>query len=118
MLLLHGWQNHRPAGHWRHKLADDLTADGVDVTYPALPDPDDPDRAAWSDRIAAEFDALAGRQRTVVAHSLAVWVVLDLLARGGLGRPTGYCWWHRSPGRCWPPTHRSLDSIRDWTTRH
>ena len=84
VLLLHGWQNHRPAGHWQHQLADDLTADGVDVSYPALPDPDDPDRAAWSDRIAAEFVALAGRQRTVVAHSLAVWVVLDLIARGGL----------------------------------
>jgi len=38
VLLLHGWQNHRPAGHWQHQLADDLTADGVDVSYPALPD--------------------------------------------------------------------------------
>ena len=85
VLLLHGWQNHRPAGHWQHVLADDLTAAGVDVAYPALPDPDDPDRAVWSARVTAEFDALAGSWRTVVAHSLAVWVVLDLLARGGLG---------------------------------
>ena len=66
-------------------LADDLTAAGVDVAYPALPDPDDPIGRSGSARVAAEFDALAGSRRTVVAHSLAVWVVLDLLARGGLG---------------------------------
>jgi predicted alpha/beta hydrolase family esterase len=84
VLLLHGWQNHRPAGHWQHELATDLTAAGVDVSYPALPDPDHPDRAAWSTRTAAEFDALTGRRRTVVAHSLAVWVVLELLSRDRL----------------------------------
>ena len=35
VLILHGWQNHRPAGHWQHVLADELLPrHGVDVRLP------------------------------------------------------------------------------------
>jgi predicted alpha/beta hydrolase family esterase len=85
VLILHGWQNHRPAEHWQHVLFDDLEAAGVDVRYPQLPDPDHPDPGAWRALVAAEISELAGPHRTVIAHSLAVWVVLELLvAQGGL----------------------------------
>ena len=47
-LILHGWQNHRPKDHWQHWLADRLGELGHQVTYPQLPDPDDPDLEAVS----------------------------------------------------------------------
>ena len=80
VLILHGWQNHRPAGHWQHILADDLWSAGVDVRYPQLPDPDDPDSAVWSAQVAAEIDSMTADRRIVVAHSLTSWVMLRLLA--------------------------------------
>ena len=46
-LILHGWQNHRPAAHWQHWLADRLTDLGHEVAYPQLPEPDDPDLERW-----------------------------------------------------------------------
>jgi predicted alpha/beta hydrolase family esterase len=82
VLILHGWQNRRPAGHWQHLLADELSADGMDVRYPQLPDPDFPARPIWRDLVAGEIAALTGPGRLVIAHSLAVWVMLDLLAAG------------------------------------
>ena len=42
-LLLHGWQNRRPADHWQHLLADELRGRGLAVRYPQLPSPDEPD---------------------------------------------------------------------------
>lgn len=30
-LILHGWQNHRPEGHWQRGLADALAARGHHV---------------------------------------------------------------------------------------
>ena len=37
-LILHGWQNHRPEGHWQRWLAGELEARGHVVRYPQLPD--------------------------------------------------------------------------------
>jgi predicted alpha/beta hydrolase family esterase len=85
VLILHGWQNRRPAGHWQHVLADELRTDGIEVRYPQLPDPDFPDRSVWRELVSGEIAALTGPDRVIVAHSLAVWVILDLLA-GGIGR--------------------------------
>ena len=45
-LILHGWQGSGP-DHWQTWLADRLRADGHDVRYPALPDPDHPRLADW-----------------------------------------------------------------------
>ncbi|MGW0734052.1 RBBP9/YdeN family alpha/beta hydrolase [Streptomyces sp. NPDC002851] len=85
-LLLHGWQNRRPEGHWQHWLAGELAARGAAVSYPQLPDPDHPDLETWLDRLRAHLDALpdgAGHERVVVCHSLSVPLWLHAVVRGG-----------------------------------
>ena len=83
-LILHGYANHRPPGHWQRLLADDLRSAGVDVRYPQLPDPDAPDWARWRGAVADEVATLSGRCPVVIAHSLAAWVLLDLLGDADL----------------------------------
>ncbi|MFF3844611.1 RBBP9/YdeN family alpha/beta hydrolase [Streptomyces sp. NPDC002328] len=83
VLILHGWQNHRPEGHWQHWLADRLTEQGHAVIYPQLPAPDTPLLEEWLDALAAHLGALdARRERIVVAHSLSVLLWLHATARG------------------------------------
>ncbi|MFC8823813.1 RBBP9/YdeN family alpha/beta hydrolase [Streptomyces sp. NPDC057137] len=86
-LILHGWLNHRPAGHWQHWLADELAARGNHVIYPQLPEPDDPDLAAWlgalDTHLATQRAADVG-ERVVICHSLAVLLWLHAVARGGV----------------------------------
>jgi uncharacterized protein len=72
-LILHGWQNHRPVGHWQRWLAEELEASGERVAYPSLPDPDFPELGAWLAVLRAELAALGGAgggERVVIAHSL------------------------------------------------
>ncbi|NHC45315.1 RBBP9/YdeN family alpha/beta hydrolase [Motilibacter aurantiacus] len=71
-LLVHGWQNRRPPGHWQHWLADRLRAAGHQVAYPQLPEPDEPVPADWARELRRGLAALAGRERVLVCHSLAV----------------------------------------------
>ncbi|MEV6172658.1 alpha/beta hydrolase [Streptomyces sp. NPDC051954] len=87
-LILHGWQNHRPKDHWQHWLADRLTALGHHVTYPQLPDPDDPDLEVWLTELAGRLRELpADSERVVLAHSASAVLWLHAAARGlpGLG---------------------------------
>jgi predicted alpha/beta hydrolase family esterase len=71
-LILHGWENHRPEGHWQRWLHDELVARGEVVRYPQLPDADAPQRAAWLTALRAELAALEGEGPvTVICHSLA-----------------------------------------------
>jgi uncharacterized protein len=89
LLILHGWQNHRPAAHWQHWLADRLTDRGHAVTYPQLPDPDDPALEVWLGELSRHLHALdARRERVVIAHSLSAVLWLHAAARGlpGLDR--------------------------------
>jgi uncharacterized protein len=80
-LLLHGWQNRRPAGHWQHWLADRLAGLGHQVAYPQLPDPDRPDLEQWLAELRGHLAALPGEDRTVVCHSLACLLWLHAAAR-------------------------------------
>jgi predicted alpha/beta hydrolase family esterase len=80
-LILHGWQNHRPEGHWQHWLAGRLGELGRNVVYPQLPDPDDPDLEVWLAELARHLDALRGSERVVVAHSLSAVLWLHAAAR-------------------------------------
>jgi predicted alpha/beta hydrolase family esterase len=69
-LILHGWQNHRPPGHWQRWLAEGLQASGEQVLYPQLPDPDAPELPAWLDVLRAQLARLGDGERVVIAHSL------------------------------------------------
>ncbi|MGW8699866.1 RBBP9/YdeN family alpha/beta hydrolase [Streptomyces eurythermus] len=82
-LILHGWQNHRPKAHWQHWLADRLTDLGHHVTYPGLPDPDDPDLDVWLGELARHLEEpeVTG-ERVVVAHSASALLWLHAAARG------------------------------------
>lgn len=86
-LLLHGWQNHRPAGHWQHWLAERLTDLGHAVDHPQLPDPDHPDLDRWLAELRTRLGALHGRRITVVCHSLACVLWLHAAARGAVPVP-------------------------------
>ena len=78
-LLLHGWENERPPGHWQRWLATELTARGHDVRYPQLPDPHEPDPEAWRATIRANLSTLTEGPVTVLAHSLGTvaWLALQ-----------------------------------------
>lgn len=80
-LLLHGWQHHRPAGHWQHWLADRLVELGHQVVYPQLPDPDNPDLEQWLAELRRHLAALRTQDRTVVCHSLGCLLWLHAAAR-------------------------------------
>jgi len=81
-LILHGWQNHRPAQHWQHWLADRLTDLGHHVTYPQLPDPDDPDLDVWLTELTRHLAELPDGERVVLAHSASALLWLHAVSRG------------------------------------
>src|SRR4051812_23336540 len=69
-LVVHGWQNHRPAGHWQRWLTESLRASGEQVLYPQLPDPDMPSLATWTAVLRDELAMLGDGERVVICHSL------------------------------------------------
>ncbi|MGY1753997.1 RBBP9/YdeN family alpha/beta hydrolase [Blastococcus sp. SYSU D01042] len=79
-LIVHGWENRRPEGHWQRWLAGRLADDGHEVRYPQFPEPDTPVLADWLARLRSELAALGGDERVLVCHSLAVLL-----------------WWQASP---------------------
>nr|WP_195969191.1 alpha/beta hydrolase [Cellulomonas hominis] len=95
VVVLHGYQA-SPDAHWFTWLADDLRPDGVDVTVPALPDPDAPVPAAW---LAAARAAIGvpDERTVVVGHSLGCVTALHALSAtpgewrlGGLVLASGF----------------------------
>ncbi|SDF60779.1 hypothetical protein SAMN05660485_03742 [Blastococcus fimeti] len=73
-LIVHGWQNSRPEGHWQRWLAERLTAEGHEVRYPQFPSPDEPVLDEWTALLRSELAALGtdGGERVLICHSLAV----------------------------------------------
>ena len=70
-LILHGWQSHRPDGHWQRWLAESLAARGRVVRYPQLPEPDEPLLGDWISEIEKNLAELPTDNRTVICHSLS-----------------------------------------------
>ncbi|MEU6928108.1 alpha/beta hydrolase [Streptomyces sp. NPDC046385] len=81
-LILHGYQNHRPPGHWHHWLAGALRERGHEVRYPQLPEPDAPVLAEWLDALEEHGRRPAEGEFVVVAHSLGVLLWLRAAAAG------------------------------------
>jgi predicted alpha/beta hydrolase family esterase len=77
VVVLHGYQA-SPGAHWFGWLADDLRADGVEVTVPALPDPHDPDPDAWVATARAAIGT-PDAGTVVVGHSLGCVTALHAL---------------------------------------
>lgn len=65
-LILHGWENHRPVGHWQRHLHDELVSRGHTVRYPQLPDADAPRLDAWLGALRSELAALGGADSITV----------------------------------------------------
>jgi predicted alpha/beta hydrolase family esterase len=70
-IVLHGLGNRRPPEHWHHWLTQELWGRGEEVHYPQLPEPDEPLLADWAAALDAVLGQTAGRQRTVLCHSLS-----------------------------------------------
>ncbi|MFH8580584.1 alpha/beta hydrolase [Streptomyces zaomyceticus] len=82
-LILHGYQNDRPPGHWQHWLAGELRARGHEVRYPQLPEPDAPVLADWLAALEEHGERPSEGEFVILAHSLSVLLWL----RAGARRP-------------------------------
>ena len=93
VLIIHGWTNRRPVGHWQRSLAATLRDQGHLVSYPQLPNPDQPLLDEWLEVLTAEldqFDEVASRASEpliVLAHSLGCVAWMQLADRGLLKQP-------------------------------
>ena len=81
ILILHGWQNRRPDGHWQRWLAAELASRGSTVHYPQLPEPDAPVLDDWIDAVDSQLRDTDAASLTVVAHSLGCLLWLAYVAR-------------------------------------
>jgi hypothetical protein len=73
ILLLHGWTNKRPEGHWLRLTAAELRGRGHQVWYPQFPNPDRPNPADWQELLRQEsnmMDEAPGGEKIAIAHSL------------------------------------------------
>jgi predicted alpha/beta hydrolase family esterase len=80
-LILHGYQGSGP-GHWQSWLAGRLRATDAQVSFPDLPDADQPQLRSWMEALAGELDALA-TPPVVLCHSLACLLWLHHAVAGG-----------------------------------
>ena len=80
-LILHGYENRRPDGHWQRWLASELEGSGASVRYPQLPEPDEPELDDWVAAIEAELAGTEAGSLTVVCHSLGCAAWLAFAAR-------------------------------------
>lgn len=120
-LILHGWRNHRPPGHWQYWLARELAESGYRVEYPQLPEPDHPELEDWTAAIVKVAGRLDTRERVIVCHSLGclAWLhattLVDVTGSPALSPPpgTGGDAWYRvvlvaPPGRTFLRETREL----------
>lgn len=79
-LLIHGLEGSGPE-HWQSWLARRLSARGLHVAYPSLPDADNPRLDRWLDALDAELAQLPAAETTVLCHSLGSLLWLHHAAR-------------------------------------
>lgn len=85
VLIIHGWGNHRPEGHWQRRLATALRQQGHIVAYPQLPNTDLPNLDDWLEVVSTELamlDEVGQGDLVVVCHSLGCLTWLNVALRG------------------------------------
>ena len=88
VLILHGWTNRRPVGHWQRALAGELREQGHLVSYTQMPNPDVPQLGDWLEIVSAELQMLrevgerSAEELIVIAHSLGCITFLQAAAQG------------------------------------
>ena len=85
VLIIHGWGNHRPVGHWHSHLATALRQQGHVVAYPQLPNTDLPNLDEWLEVLKTELEMLGeinDNELVVVAHSLGCLTWINIAMRG------------------------------------
>jgi len=93
VLIIHGWTNRRPEGHWQRRMAAALREQGHLVSFPQLPNPDQPELQQWLEVLVAELEHMAevpsraSEPLIVVAHSLGCVTWMQLADRGLLKEP-------------------------------
>ncbi len=87
VLVIHGWGNVRPVGHWHRNLVTALRQQGHAVAYPQLPNTEFPNLADWSDVALNELAMLkevSDDELIVIGHSLGTLTWLHLALSGKL----------------------------------
>jgi predicted alpha/beta hydrolase family esterase len=97
-LVLHGWQNRRPPGHWQFWLVERMRERGEQVLYPQLPRPDEPELGEWCEVLAAELDQLGDGERVVICHSLSCLLWAHAAPRLGARAAVDRLLWVGPPG--------------------
>ena len=85
ILIIHGWGNERPEGHWHRMLATALRKEGHAVAYPQLPDTELPNLAKWLAVLKVELDLLkevGDGELIVLGHSLGCLTWLHICQSG------------------------------------
>ena len=78
VVIVHGYES-APEANWFPWLQGELQAEGIDVTVVPLPDPDDPEAAAWEHAVSAAL-GMPDEGTVMVAHSLGAITALRVLA--------------------------------------
>ena len=81
-LIIHGLEGSGPE-HWQTWLAGRLRSRGLAVTYPSLPDADNPRLDRWLEALRGELARLTAAETTLLCHSLGSLLWLHHAA----GRP-------------------------------
>ena len=88
VLIIHGWTNRRPEGHWQRRLAAALRDQGHVVSYPQLPNAEEPVLSEWLEDTVAELQQLAelteraNEPLIVIAHSLGCVTWMHIALQG------------------------------------
>jgi serine hydrolase len=98
VLLLHGWQNRRPRGHWQFWLAERLRTAGDHVLYPQLPSPDEPQLDEWIEVLETELAQLGNGERVVICHSLSCLLWAHAAVKLGAQARVDRLLWVAPPG--------------------
>lgn len=89
VLVIHGWGNRRQENHWHRRLVKWLRENGHAVSYPQLPNTDNPVLEEWLEVIANDYSMLneLDGEFIVVGHSLGCLTWLNAVKNDIISQP-------------------------------